>query len=188
MARINLDLTTTDIEQAIDRHDDPDHEDSTTVEDVVAALNAINADIIQHLNFHEDPIDTDAHEIVHEDSDVIVLADLSGHFWPEQFNAMEGFEDDILQTIITSLHHTAARENCDSDWHSVYPVVVAKPDTMQQGEQHVLREIARRTDELGSVARAVDTLAVETHSWQQSAWATASGRADSTVSRMLDDT
>lgn len=187
MTRSTLDFTTAEIEDAIAQHDDPDHKDANTVDDVVAALNAINADIIDHLDLHEDPIDDSAHEVVHEDSEMIVLADLSGHFWNEQFKSMGGFEDDILQTLVISLHHTAARNVCDYNWSVSYPIVITKPDDTQQGEQHVLREIARRTDELGSVARAVDTLAVETHDIQQSTWANLTGREDSSVSRMLDN-
>lgn len=186
MPRSNLDLTTAEIEEAIERHDDTDHEDANTVDDVVAALNAVNDDIIEHLDLHEDAIDDGAHEIVHEDDDVIVLAD-SGHFWNEQFDAMDGFDDEILQTIVINLHHVAARNACEYSWSVSDPVVIAKPDVFAQGEQHVLREIARRTDELGSVARAVDTLAVETHGWSQSGWSNVTGRNESTISRMLDN-
>lgn len=185
MSRSNLDLTTAAIEEAIERHDDPDHEDANTVDDVVAALDAVNGDIIDHLDLHEDAIDDGAHEIVHEDGDVIVLAD-SGHFWTEQFDAME-IEDDILRTIIINLHHVAARNACDYSWSVSQPVVIDKPDEFGEGEQHVLREIARRTDELGSVARAVDTLATENHGWSQSMWANLTGRNESTVSRTTDN-
>jgi len=186
MSRSNLQLTTAEIEEAIERHDDVDHPDANTVEDVVDALDAINADIINHLDLHEDAIDDGAHEIVHEDKDVVVLAD-SGHFWNEQFDAMDGFDDEILQTIVINLHHVAARNACEHSWSVSDPVVIDKPAVFAQGEQHALREIARRTDELGSVARAVDTLATENHGLKQSVWANLTGRNESTVSRTTDN-
>ena len=186
MTRSNLSLTTAEIEDAIERHDDVDHPDANTVEDVVAALDAVNADIIEHLDLHEDAIDDGAHEVVHEDDESIVLAD-PGHFWTEQFEAIDGVGGDILQTIVINLHHVAARARCDHNWSVSQPVVIAKPEATQQGEQHVLREIARRTNELGSVARAVDTLAVETHGGRQSTWANVTGRNESTVSRTTDN-
>jgi len=51
----------------------------------------------------------------------------------------------------------------------------------------MLREIARRTEEFGSVARAVDTLATETHGWSKGDWATITGRNPSTVTRTTDN-
>jgi len=179
-------VTDEEITSAIERNDDPDHPEAATVAEVRDTLAAINADTIAALDLHEDAIDEGAHEIVHEDAEKIVLADQSGHFWTEQFDAL-GINDDILRSIIISLHHTAARKECEHSWSTVAPVVIVKPQDTQQGEQHVLREIARRTDELGSVARAVDTLAVETHDWQQSMWANVTGRNDSVVSRTTNN-
>lgn len=180
-------LTDAEIESAIEQHDDTDHPDAYSVEQVRDILDDINADIIDHWNLHQDAIDEGAYEIVHEDSDVIVLAE-SGHFWGEQFSAMEiGDEHGILQSIIKNLQHVAARNHCDYSWSTSSPVVVEKTDEFRAGEQNVLREVARRTEELGSVARAVDTLATETHGWSKSNWASLTGRNPSTVTRMTDN-
>jgi hypothetical protein len=176
------DVTDEEIEQAIDQHDDPDHPEAATVADVREALATINADMIAHWDLYQDAIDEDAHEIVHEDSGVIVLADHTGHLWTEQLDAA-GIEDDRLRSIIKSLHHTAARSHCDYSWSVVDPAVVRKPEAFRSGEAHVLREIARRTDETGSVARAVDQLATEVHGWAKGSWATMTGRNASTVTR-----
>lgn len=183
-------LTDAEIEAAIEHHDDPDHEDAHTVAEVREALDAINADIIDNWDLYQDAIDEDAHEIVHEDSEAIVLADHTGQFWSEQLDVTEAVETDehgILYTIIVSLHHDAARTHCDYSWSASNPVVIKKPDAFQGGEGHVLREVARRTDELGSVARAVDSLATETHGWSKSSWANVTGRNPSTLSRTTDN-
>ena len=180
-------VTDGEIEERIEQHDDPDHEDAYTVEEIRDTLAAINADILDYWDEHQDAIDEGGYHIVHEDRDVIVLAD-SGHFWSTQFNAMGiGDEHGILSSIIISLHHTAARKRCDYSWSASTPVVVRKTEEFRVGEQQVLREIARRTDELGSVARAVDTLATETHGWSKSDWARLTGRNPSTVTRMTDN-
>lgn len=180
-------VTDAEIEAAIERNDDPDHPDAYSVDEVRDVLEAINADILDYWSEHQDAIDDGAYELVHEDEEVIVLAE-GGHFWGTQFNAMDiGDEDGILQSIIKSLQHTAARNHCDYSWAAADPVVVAKPDEFRAGEQHVLREIARRTEEFGSVARAVDTLATDVHSWNKGDWARESGRNPSTVTRTTDN-
>lgn len=180
-------LTDAEIQSAIEQHDDVDHPDAYTVDEVRDVLDRINADVIDHWDLHQDALDDGAYEIVHEDDDVIVLAE-GGHFWSEQFDAMElGDEHGILQSIVKTLQHTAARNHCDHSWSTSTPVVVEKTDDFRSGEQNVLREIARRTDEFGSVARAVDSLATEVHGWGKSDWANLTGRNPSTVTRTTDN-
>jgi len=180
-------VTDADIEAAIESNDDPDHPDAYTVEEVRSVLDAINADIIGWWDEHQDAIDDGAYEIVHEDRDVIVLAE-GGHFWNEQFNAMDiGDENGILQSIIKTLQHTAARNHCDYSWSVSTPVVVEKTDEFYAGEQQVLREIARRTEEFGTVSRAVDSLATEVHDWNKGDWARLTDRDPSVVTRTTDN-
>ncbi|MDS0258527.1 hypothetical protein NDI56_03765 [Haloarcula sp. S1CR25-12] len=180
--------STADVRTAINKHDDPDHEDAYTVDEVQATLAEINADIIDNLDLYEDAMDEGAHDVVYEDDDVLVLADNTGQFWNEQLDVMD-IEDEhgIIDTLVSSLHHTMAREHCGHSWSTVDPVVIHKPDEFSGGEAHLLREIARRTDEYGSVARAVDTLATETHGWGKSNWASLTGRNPSTVTRTTDN-
>jgi hypothetical protein len=180
------DLTDGEITESIERHDDPDHPDAATVEAVRDVLARINDDVLAHWDAHQDAIDDEALDIVYEDRDSIVLADRSGHFWNEQFDALD-IDDDPLRTVIKSLHHARARARCDYSWSAVDPVVVRKTVGFRAGEQQVLREVARRTQEYGSVARAVDTLATETHGWSKSLWASLTGRNPSTVTRMTDN-
>jgi len=180
------DLSDGGIAESIEKHDDPDHPDAATVNGVRNVLARINDDVLAHWDAHQDAIDDNALEVVHEDRDSIVLADRSGHFWSEQLDALN-VEDGPLRTVIKSLHHTRARARCDHSWSAVDPVVVRKTAGFRAGEQQVLREVARRTAELGSVARAVDTLAVETHGWSKGNWARLTDRNPSTVTRMTDN-
>jgi len=179
-------LTDDEITESLEKHDDPDHPEGATVEEVRDVLARINDDVLDWWSEHQDAIDDGALEIVHEDRDSIVLADHSGHFWSEQYDAV-GIDDRPMQTVVSALHHKRARARCDYSWSAVDPVVVRKTADFRAGEQQVLREVARRTAELGSVARAVDTLATETHGWSKSNWANLTDRNPSTVTRTTDN-
>lgn len=174
-----------DIQAAINQHDDPEHPDALSVVDVHDVLGQINAGFIDLWSAHEDSIDEGVLEVVTETRDVLVLADETGQFWNEEFRHLDVDDEfGILRRVVLGLHHTAARRRCDRSWSVADPVVISKPDAMRAGEEHVLREIARRTKEVGSVARAVDQLATEVHDWSKSRWADQTGRNRSTVTRM----
>jgi len=179
------DLTDADIEESIEKKDDPEHPEAATVDEVRDTLATINSDVLDWWSQHQDAIDDGAHEIVHEGRNVIVLADQSGHFWSEQLDAI-GVKGP-LRSIIISLHHTLARQHCDYSWEAVAPVVIQKPAMFRAGEKHLLRKIARRTDEFDGVSRAVDTLATGEFGWSKSNWASLSGRHRSTVTRTTDN-
>jgi len=180
------DVRDSEITKSIEKHDDTDHPEAATVEEVRDVLARINDDVLDWWSEHQDAIDDGALEIVHEDRDSIVLADHSGHFWSEQFDGLD-IDDEPLRTIVSAVHHKRARARCDYSWSAVDPVVVRKTADFRAGEQQVLREVARRTTELGSVARAVDTLATETHGWSKGNWASLTDRNPSTVTRTTDN-
>lgn len=174
------------IQTAIEQHDDPDRPDAYAAEGVEEALDAINSDILDHWDLYQDTIDEEGYEIVYEDRAVIVLADHTGNFWNEQLDATEDVETDengILQRIIVQVHHDLARNHTDYSWSAVDPVVIEKTSHFGAGEVHILREIARRTDDEGSVARAVDQYATEVRGTKKSIWASLTGRNRSSVTR-----
>jgi hypothetical protein len=108
--------------------------DAYTVAEFRDVLDRINEDIIDHWDLHRDAIDDGYYKIVYEDRDVIVLAD-DGHFWNEQFDAMEsGDEHGILNNIVVNLQHVAARNHCDYSWSVSTPVVVETTDYVRDGE------------------------------------------------------
>jgi hypothetical protein len=182
-------VTNSEIEDAIEQYDDPDHEDAYSTDEIRDLLDQINNNILNHWSLYKDAIDENAHELIYENDSVMILADNTGHFWNEQFKSMDIPDDEysIRYSIIVSLHHKAARRHCNYTREGANPVVIEKPNAFNSGEQQVLREIARRTQEFGSVARAVDTLAIETHGWSQSQWASLTGRNRSTVTRTTDN-
>jgi len=181
---VTSDLSDERIEESIEKKAGT-HPDAPTVEEVRDTLAAINHNVVEWWDAHQDAIDDGAHAIVHESADVIVFADVSGQFWSEQFDSM-GIEKP-LRSIVTSLHHSLADEHASRSWVAHYPVVVRKPQNFRVGEKHLLRTIARRTDELGTVSRAVDLLATEEFGWSKSNWARLTGRNPSTVTRTTDN-
>jgi hypothetical protein len=174
------------IQTAIEQHDGTDHPESYTTQDVKSILDAINTDILEHWELYQDTIDERDYSVVHEDRDVMVLADHTGHFWNEQLEATETVETDqngILRRIIVQVHNAIARSYTDVSWSVSDPVVIEKTPSFQAGEVQILREIARRTEQEGSVARAVDQFATGVHGYSKSTWASLTGRNRSSVTR-----
>jgi hypothetical protein len=168
------------VQAAIEQHDDHDY----TVQEVLDALEIINDDLLQFWKQHEVAIDIDWAEIAHETREVIVLADHTGDFWSAKLDYTAGLHaDSILQAIIAQVHHEIAGHYTNRSWSGSVPVVIEKPSHFVAGEEHALHEIARRTQETGSVARAVDQYATEVYGIKKSDWATMTGRNRSTVSR-----
>lgn len=175
------------IQDALEAHEDTEHPDAYSVDDIRKALGAINSDIVDHWDQYNDEIDDGAYEIIHEDRKKIVLADHTGHFWNEQLEVTPEVDPDeygILQKVILTVHHNLAQDIVTYSWSTAAPVVIYKRDRWEQGELHALCEIARRTKETGSVARAVDQYATKVHGWSKSQWAEQTGRNPSTVTRM----
>lgn len=148
------------IRSAIEEKDDPEHEEALTVQDARRFLEQIQQSLEEYWSDHLDGIDEGHLEIVHEDRDVIVLADNTGYGWNEELDAA-GVEDDIHRTILRTIHHSAARELTDYSWSTSNPFVFVKSALWQTAEQHVRRSIAKLTRESGSVARGVDRWATE---------------------------
>jgi hypothetical protein len=178
----------TAIEAAIERHDDPDHPDATTVDEVRDIVAAINRSLVECWAEHEDAIDDGHTDIVHEDRAVIVLADHTGHAWSEEFAAV-GVDDEVTQAVVKSLVHDIADRWCDHSWATAAPLVLRKPAAWRAGEEHALRAIARgtRESETGRVASSADRVATDIHGWRRSDWARLSGRNPSSVTRNLDN-
>lgn len=178
-------FTDDEIEAAISQHDTPSHPDATTVDDARHLLNQIQASFEAYWSEHLDAIDDDHLRVVHEDSDVLVLADHTGHGWTEELDAA-GVDDDVTRAALKSIHHKTACRLCDYSWQASSPFVLAKPDGWSQGEHHVERRVAQlaRAADV-STAAALDYWMVEIKGWKQSAWATRAGRGQSTVSESI---
>jgi predicted DNA-binding protein (UPF0251 family) len=173
------------IEAAIEQHDDPEHEDALTAEVARATLDDIQQSIEEYYSEWLDMVDDETVEIVHEDTEAIVLADHSGHAWREELDAA-GVEDDVHRTVIRSAHHKAASKLTERSWSASDPFVFEKPRTWQIAEQHVRRTIAKLARESGSVARGADRWAVERQDMRLKEWGdedTGTDRPHQTISK-----
>lgn len=173
-------ITDDDIEAAIEQHDD-----ALTVEAARALLNDIQQSIEDYYSEWLNMVDEETVEIVHEDKQVIVLADHSGHAWTEELDSA-GVDDDIHRMVIKSAHHKAASQLTDYSWSASDPFVFAKCQKWQIAEQHVRRTIAKLARESGSVARGVDRWAVERQDMRLKQWGdehTGTDRPHQTVSK-----
>lgn len=126
--------------------------------------------------------DTGRTEIVIETEKYIVIAEDDAYH-------SDGVADhlDLNPVKVQNTMLKKAKKLTDHDWGYAVPYVIEKPATYRAGERHILRQIAERTDKFGSVARAVDTLAVDRYGYSQSDWAKESGRDRSTVSRTTNN-
>ena len=178
-------ITDDAIEAAIEQHDDPEHEDALTVDAARAILGDIQQSIKDYYSEWLDMVDDETVEIVHEDTEVIVFADHSGHGWREELNTA-GVEDDVHRTVIKSVHHKAASELTEHSWSASDPFVFGKSSDWQRAEQHVRRTIATLARESGSVARGVDRWATERQDMTLKEWGdekTGTDRPHQTISK-----
>jgi len=178
-------ITDDAIEAAIEQHDDPEHKDALTLGAARAILNDIQQSIEDYYSEWLDMVDDETVEIVHEDTEIIVFADHSGHAWNEELDAA-GVKDDVHRTVIKSTHHKAASELAEYSWSASDPFVFEKPRDWQIAEQHVRRTIAKLARESGSVARGVDRWAVERQDMRLKAWGdedTGTDRPHQTISK-----
>lgn len=179
-------LTNDEITAQIETEIEPDHPEAPSPGEIRTALRTLNNHILNNW-FLQDALNEGIYEIRHEDSEKIII-EHNGHLWNELFiDIGEYTANGLIHRIASSIHFEAATTHCGTNWPNGNPFVIVKPTAFKTGEQHVLRKIARRTEELGSVARAVDTLATETHDWNKSQWASLTDRNPSTVSRTTDN-
>jgi hypothetical protein len=144
------------IEAALDQHSLP----NITFSEVRTILADIQQSLTDYWAEHLDTIDEGDLEIVHEDQNIIVLADHTGYGWNEELDAAI-VEDDVHRTVIKSIHHKVAAEHTDYSWSASDPLVFGKSEEWQTAELHARRSIAKLARESGSVARGVDRWATE---------------------------
>jgi len=128
------------IEDAIQQHDDPDHEGALTVSDV--------RDLLAHVQYETEAVWSewtdniergDAH-VVAQDGDVLVL-DTGEHDTVSR--ALETYDgpvtvDDIAERVASTVHHRAAEQiDRDYNWGYTYPRVVRLPADGGAGQEFV---------------------------------------------------
>lgn len=187
---VSSNVDDTIIEDAIAQHDDPDHPDALSIDDVRELLAHIQRDTEAVWGEWLDNIERGDSEIVGQTDDWLIL-DTGEHDTVSR--ALETYTgpvtvDDIAEHVVSTVHHRVAEQAApEHDWGVTYPRAVAKTDDYRAGERATMLEIAGRTAEYGSVARAVDSLATDEHGWGKSEWARLTDRNPSTVSRTTDN-
>lgn len=174
-----------EIVAAIEQHDDRDHPEATTVDEVRTSLAEIQRSFEHFWSEHLDSIDEAAESIVYEDDEVLVLADHTGHGWNEEKEAAK-LSNPVLGDILKSVHHKAAERRCDYSWQASDPFVISKRANWQLGELHVERRVAQlATAADASEAAAMDYWSVEIKGRSQSQWARMVGKSQQTVSENI---
>jgi len=132
-------ITDAQIEQAIASQDGPlDHPRTASVDEVREALEWVQRGVLEDWSGWCHGIENGEHEVIAETDAVIVFAtgetcvptrDLTQHY--------DGELGERVPDIVNALHHDVARGLSDYDWGYVYPLVVAKPDSFDAGQQYV---------------------------------------------------
>lgn len=126
------------IEDAIKQHDDPEHEDALTVDDIRDLLAHVQVDTEAVWSEWMDNIERGDTTVVAQDGDLLVL-DTGEHDTVSR--ALETYDgpvtvDDIAERVVSTVHHRAA-ENIDAEynWGYTYPRVVRLPADGEAGQQ-----------------------------------------------------
>jgi len=182
-------ITDDAIEAAIQQHDDPDHEDALTIEDVRQLLGVVQQDAEMGWSEYMTHIEDGDWAVVADAGDTLVLS--TGTRKTYHHDILDRLADDVTDVaydsvardVVSAAMHNAAGRLTDYDWSVEYPLVVRKPEGVQDGEQYVLAALAQEIREHGSVAAAVDSFVLEATGHTQSSWADRTGRNQSSVSR-----
>lgn len=177
------------IEAALERHEDTDHEDAHSVADIRDLLDYIQTGVENGWTEYTDNIEDDHSptHVVAETADLVVLDTGEWALYDEELNAYDGpvAVDDVARDVVAAIHHGLARDHTDRDWGVTYPLVVAKPDGTDAGQRYieaVINGIVRRGVSPGG---AWAYYGVEIRGNSQSQWARRQGRDQSTVSEAV---
>jgi len=167
------------IEAAIEQHDDAEHPDATTIEEVRDALAWLQRSTEEMWGEWCDNIERGEAIVVAEDDETIVLStgtqdvvrrDLRDYY--------DGDLDDRALSVISAVIHELARERADYDWGVEYPYVVRKPAGFDRGQEYadaVINSLRRRGVSPGQ-AWAYYGVEIRGHSRNQ--WAERCGYSD----------
>jgi hypothetical protein len=173
-------MTDDDLADAIDHRGAP-----VTVAELRDIIGEIQRDIEAWWDEHMDTLEDGNLTVVHEDNDVIVFADHTGHFWTEQLDAVE-IDDPETRGAVINAQHNAAKRLCDWSWSTSTPVVVAKPSDFNAGASFDHRHLMWLMDECGlSGGVALDYLMVEWHGLSQRQWSIRAGKDQGTISQNI---
>jgi len=128
------------IEDALAQHDDPEHPDALTVDDVRELLAHVQHDAEAVWNQWVDNIERTDTLVVAQDDNVVVL-DTGEHDTTQR--ALETYDgpvrvDDIAERVVSSVHHRVAEQiDREYSWGVTYPLVVRLPADGEAGQRFV---------------------------------------------------
>jgi len=169
------------IEDAIQQHDDPDHEDALTDSDVRELLAHVQYDTEAVWSEWTDNIERGDAHLVAQDGNVLVL-DTGEH--DTVTRALETYDgpvtvDAIAERVVSTVHHRAAEQIArDYNWGYTYPRVVHLPDEGESGQElvdAVINSLLRRDLSPG---QAWAYYGVEIRGESRNKWAARCGYSD----------
>ncbi len=161
------------IQQAIESKDDPNHPDSLTIPEVRELLAHIQQQSENYWAEWLDLIDS-GDAIVAGETDELVILDVGAHSpYGEELSDYEGDVevDEIARLVVSVIHHNVANQHCDRNWGTTYPLVLRKPDGVDDGQAYVESVMAWLRSEGCSPGQAWHYYGVEIRGYSQSEWA-----------------
>jgi len=167
------------ITEAIEQHDDPGHEDATTVAEVRDILAALDESGAVHWSEWLDNIESGETDVVAETDELIVLNTGTIDKIREEIEHYPEIDPDAPTVdVVSAVMHDVAREHSDHDWGVTYPFVVRKSGSFADGQEYVeavLNGLRQRGVSPGQ-AWAYYGVKIRGHSRNQ--WATRCGYSD----------
>lgn len=126
------------IEDAIAQHDDPEHEDALTVDELRDVLVEIQTSAGGHWGEWADTIERGDATVVAETDGLVVLDTGNTNAVAQELGHLSVTDEEgIRQRVVTAIMHDLAREHADHDWSATYPFVVRKPEGFGAGQAYV---------------------------------------------------
>jgi hypothetical protein len=178
-----------DIEAAIERHDDPEHPDALTVDEVRALLERLQQQIERTWGRWMDLIERGDIHVTEDTGDVLLLAVRDapyGEILEESAEPLPVAYDEIVASVVQTAVHNAAERLGERSWANDYALVVAKPKIADAGETYVIALINGLLRRGLSPGQAWAYYGVEVCGHSRNKWASRCGYSDhSAVSEPL---
>lgn len=165
---------------------DPTHPDAPTVADARELLGHIQRSIEEAWGEWMDNIARGDATLVYEDDEVLVVSTGEMKLYEQELATYSGRAtvDEAAIDVVSRVHHSVAEQLTDYNRGVAYPMVIAKPDGVNDGralvESH-LTWLMRVCDLSGGVA--LDYYKTEWRGLSQSQWARRAGKDQGTVSQ-----
>lgn len=175
-------LSEATIKSAIERHDDPDHPDVTTVEQIRDLFETLQQGVEEGWSEYMDALEDGAVELVAETGDLVVFSTGEHVMYEEELeHVYDGEIDDVTMDVFGAVMHDLAREHTDYDWGYTYPLVACKPDGFDAGQRYVEAVVNGLLARGLSPAEAWYYYGVKIRGNSNSSWGARTGKDRSTV-------